>query len=62
MDQRSIVLYLGMKNWSALAIHKDLVETLKDDAVSYSSVTLYLRTPSFAKRPPPSPRTQPPRN
>jgi hypothetical protein len=45
MEQQSIVLYLARKRLSPLAIHDDIVTTLgaDADAVSYSSVTRYLR-------------------
>jgi hypothetical protein len=43
MDQRSIVLYLARKKLSALDIYTDLVQTLGPDAVSYPSVTRFLR-------------------
>jgi hypothetical protein len=48
MEQRSIVLYFARKRLSPLAIHDDLVTTLGADAVSYSSVTRYLRDAVFA--------------
>jgi hypothetical protein len=50
MEQRSIILYLARKGLSLLAIHGDLVTTLGTDAdaVSYSSVTRYLRDAIFA--------------
>jgi hypothetical protein len=52
MEQRSVVLYLARKGLSPLAIHDDLVTTLgaeaNADAVSYSSVTRYLRAAIFA--------------
>jgi hypothetical protein len=47
VDQRSIVLYLARKELSATAIHHDLVTTLGLEAVSYSSVTGYLRAAIF---------------
>jgi transposase len=43
MTQRSIVAYLSLKGMSASEIHDDIVATLGVDAVSYSSVTRYLR-------------------
>jgi hypothetical protein len=48
MDQESIVQYLALKGMSAVEIHKDLVATLKDEAVAYSTVTRYLRSTSFS--------------
>jgi hypothetical protein len=47
VDQRSIVLYLARKELSVIAIHHDLVSTLGPEAVSYSSVTCYLREAIF---------------
>jgi hypothetical protein len=43
MDQKSIVLYLNRKGWMARVIHDDLVATLGDEAIAYSTVTKYLR-------------------
>jgi hypothetical protein len=43
MDQRSIVLYLHLKELSAHTIHDDLVAALGPKAVAYSRVTRYLR-------------------
>jgi hypothetical protein len=54
MEQRSIVLYLARKRLLPLAIHDDLVTTLGADAVSYSSVTRYLRDAVFASSNPPT--------
>jgi hypothetical protein len=48
MQQRSIVLSLATKGLSPLAIDDDLMTTLGADAVSYSSVTRYLRDAIFA--------------
>jgi hypothetical protein len=47
MDQRLIALYLTKKGLSATAIHRDLEETLGLEAVTYSAVTMFLRTLSF---------------
>lgn len=47
MDQKSIVSYLSLKGMTAVQIHADLVATLKGEAVSYGSVTRYLRSKSF---------------
>jgi hypothetical protein len=55
MDQQSIVLYLSMKGLSAVPIHDDLVATLGAEAVSYPSVTCYLREVIFASSNPPDP-------
>jgi hypothetical protein len=43
MDQRSIVLYLNRKGWMARVIQDDLVATLGDERIAYSTVTKYLR-------------------
>jgi hypothetical protein len=43
MDQRSISLFLAMKRLSAQAIYNELVAVLGPDAISYSTVTNYLR-------------------
>jgi hypothetical protein len=59
MEQRSIVLCLVRKGLSPLAIHDDPVTTLGADAVSYSSVTRYLRDAIFASSNPPTPLPQP---
>jgi hypothetical protein len=48
MDRQSIVLYLSRKGLSSVAIHDDLVATLGAEAVSYPSVTRYLRETIFA--------------
>jgi hypothetical protein len=56
MDQQSIMMYLSLKTLDAGEIHNDLIATLKGGAKSYSTVTRYLRKPSFLspKTPPPS--------
>jgi hypothetical protein len=61
MEQRSIVLYLARNGLSPLAIHRDLVTTLgaDADAVSYSSVTRYLRDAVFAFSNPPTALPEP---
>jgi hypothetical protein len=43
MDQRSIALDLAMKGFSAMDIHRDLTEILGSNAVSYSTVTRFIR-------------------
>jgi hypothetical protein len=48
MDQQLIVLYFSRKGLSAVTIHDDLVATLGAEAVSYPSVTRYLREAIFA--------------
>jgi hypothetical protein len=47
MDQRTIAIYLERKGLSARAIHEDLVATLGQDAVAYSTVTRYLHEIRF---------------
>jgi hypothetical protein len=47
MTQRPIVAYLSLKGMSAREIHDDIVAILWPDAVSYSSVTRYLREARF---------------
>jgi hypothetical protein len=42
MDQRSIVLYLNRNGWMARVIHDDLVATLGEEGVAYSTVRKYL--------------------
>jgi hypothetical protein len=59
MEQRSIVLYLARKGLSPLAIHDDLMTMLGADAVSYSSVTRYLRDAVFTSSNPPAPLPEP---
>jgi hypothetical protein len=48
MDQKTIVLYLQMKGMALDAIHHDLVQTLGEKDVAYSTVTKYARSSSFA--------------
>jgi uncharacterized membrane protein len=55
MDQQSTVLYLFRKGLSAVVIHDDLVATLAATAVSYRSVTRYLREAIDASSSPPDP-------
>jgi hypothetical protein len=43
MDQRSIVLYLNRKGLTVQVIHNDLVATLGEEAIAYSTVRNYLR-------------------
>jgi hypothetical protein len=56
MTQGSIVAYLSLKRMSAREIHEDIVATLGPDAVSYSSMTRYLREARF---PPSKPEPHP---
>jgi hypothetical protein len=56
MTQRPIAAYLSLKGMSAREIHDDIVTTLGSDAVSYSSVTRYLRE---ARSPPSKPEPHP---
>jgi hypothetical protein len=60
-QQRSIVLYLARKGLSPLAVHDNLVTTLGADAnaLSYSSVTRYLRDAVFTSSNPPTPLPEP---
>jgi transposase len=56
MTQRPIWDYLSLKGMSAREIHDDIVSTLGPDAVSYSSVTRYLREARFpTSKPEPHP-------
>jgi hypothetical protein len=48
MDWQSIVMYLSLKGLNAVEIHNDLQATLNREAKSYSTVTDYLRKPSFS--------------
>jgi hypothetical protein len=43
MDQRSIVVFLHLKELSAKDIHPELVRVLGSDAIAYSIVTKYIR-------------------
>jgi hypothetical protein len=43
MDQRRICLYLNRKEFSALAIQKEIVQLLGPDVIAYSTVTFHLR-------------------
>jgi hypothetical protein len=43
MDQRSIVLDLNRKDWTVRIIDADLVATLGEKAIAYSTVTKYFR-------------------
>jgi hypothetical protein len=56
MTQRPIVAYLSLKGMSPLEIHDNIVATLRPDAMSYSSVTHYLREARF---PPSKPEPHP---
>jgi hypothetical protein len=47
MTQRPILAYLSLKGMSARDIHDDIVTTLGPDALSYGSVTGYLREARF---------------
>jgi hypothetical protein len=50
VDQKPIVLYLRMKGMALDAIRDDLVRTLGKDAVTYSTVTKYVRSAQFSGR------------
>jgi hypothetical protein len=56
MTQRPIVADLSLKGMSAREIHDNIVATLESDAVSYGSVTRYLREARF---PPSKPEPHP---
>jgi hypothetical protein len=43
MDEKSIVLHFNKKGWVTRVIHNDLVATLCEEAIAYSTVTKYLR-------------------
>jgi uncharacterized membrane protein len=59
MNQQLIILYLSREGLSAVAIHDNLVATLGAEAVSYLSVTRYLRETIFASSNPPDPLPPP---
>jgi hypothetical protein len=59
MDQQSIVMWLSLEGLNAFEIHTDLVATLKGEAKSYSTVTYYLRRPSFSSPKTPQPSESP---
>jgi hypothetical protein len=63
MTQHPIVAYLSLKAMSAGEIHDDIVSTLRPNAVSYNSVTRYLREARFPScfllLPPSKPETHP---
>jgi hypothetical protein len=48
MDQRSIYVFLAIKWFSAQAIHSELVVVLDSDAITYSTVAMYLRQRKFS--------------
>jgi hypothetical protein len=50
MDQKPIVLYLRMKGMVLDTIHDDLVCTIGEGAVAYSTVTKYARSARFSGR------------
>jgi hypothetical protein len=50
MDQKPIVLYLRMKGMALDTTHDNLVRTLGNDAVAYSTVTKYARSAQFSGR------------
>jgi hypothetical protein len=47
MEQRSACLLLALKRLSARAIHDELTAVLGLDAITYSTVTKYLRQKQF---------------
>jgi hypothetical protein len=56
MTQGPIVAYLSLKGIAACETHDDIVATLRPDAMSYGSVTRYLREARF---PPSKPEPHP---
>jgi hypothetical protein len=50
MEQRSIVLHLNRKGLTAQIIHVDLVATLGEETIAYSTVTNYLRAVRITSR------------
>jgi hypothetical protein len=50
MDQQSIMTYFSLKGLNAVEIHNDLVTTVKGEVKPYSTVTYYLRNPSFSTK------------
>jgi hypothetical protein len=50
MDQKPIMLCLRMKGMALDGIHDDLIRTLGNDAVAYSTVTKYARSAQFSGR------------
>jgi hypothetical protein len=58
MNQKFIVLYLGLKGMSAIDAHDDYVATLKSEAVCYDSVTRSFRNRSFTGVTDPNPNVQ----
>jgi hypothetical protein len=47
MEQRSVVLFLRLKDLSKKAIYQELVAVLQENAVSYSSVTRFNKESIF---------------
>jgi hypothetical protein len=43
MNQRSICLFVALKELSARAVDSELIALLGGDAIAYSTVTKYLR-------------------
>jgi hypothetical protein len=43
MDQQRIVVYLKRKGWTTRVIHNNLVATLAEEAIAYSTVTEHFR-------------------
>jgi hypothetical protein len=59
MGQQLIAMYLSLKGLNAVAIYNDLVATPKGEAKPYSTVTYYLRKPSFSSPKTPQPSESP---
>jgi hypothetical protein len=47
IDQQSIMLYLRLKSMSAVAIQRNLMDTLRSDVMAYSTIAMYLREAQF---------------
>jgi hypothetical protein len=43
MDERSIVVFLHLKGFSAKDVHSELVHVLRSDTIAYSIVAKYMR-------------------
>lgn len=50
VDLKSIVLYLGKKGLSSIAILNDINETLGPNKIGYSTISKYLRSQSFSPK------------
>jgi hypothetical protein len=52
MEQRSIVVFLRLKRLSAKDVHTELSQVLESDAITYSTVTKYLRNNAILQNEP----------